>query len=68
MKIKAKYHYGSIRHERYMTFSEFLQAMQEALNEIPGNAGREHAVYDCIHGLIIDGKGEFGWFTYSNEA
>ena len=68
MRIKMKYHYGNIRHERVMTFDEFLQAMRNAIGEIPGNSGREKAVFDCIHGLMIDGRGEFGWSTYTLEG
>ena len=68
LRIKAKYHYGSIRHERSLTFTEFLKAMQDALAEIPGNSGRESAVFSCINDLTTVGRGEFGWTTYTLEG
>ena len=68
MRIKAKYHYGDARSEQSLTFSEFLQVMQDSLDAMPGNAGREQFVFDCLHGLLIDGRGEFGWTTYTLEG
>lgn len=67
MRIKCTYHYGNTRHEKIIPFAEFLKLMQDAIAEMPGNDGRVKAVFDCLHGLMIDGRGEFGWDTYTLE-
>lgn len=68
MRIKAKYHYGNVRYDSVLSFAEFLKVMQQAIAEMPGNDGRVKAVFDCLHGLMIDGRGEFGWTTYTLEG
>ena len=67
MRIKAKYHYGNTRYESTMSLSEFLHAMRNAIGEMPGNEGREQAVFACLQGLIVEARGEFGWTTYTLE-
>ena len=68
LRIKVKYHYGNARYESVLSFAEFLKVMQTALAEMPGNSGRESAVFSCINDLTTVGRGEFGWTTYSLEG
>ena len=68
LRINDRYHYGNVRHERTLTFAEFLEVMQTAVDEMPGNSGRESAVFSCINDLTTVGRGEFGWNTYTLEG
>lgn len=64
-RVTHTFHYGNVKHTRDMPFHEFLVELAEFIEELPGNKGRQDAIFRCNHELMTTGRGEFGWNTYT---